>query len=145
MHSHIAALPEESPLRISAITLGEIEYGHRAEAKGPPLPIQKQFHRFVRNIDPMVLRVGEHTAEHYGILRAALFEKYAPKDAKRKIKRPEQLIDPITSKELGIQENDLWICAQALEHRLVLVTHDKKMVRLHELAPELEIEDWASL
>jgi len=55
-----------------------------------------------------------HTANTYGELRSLLFDKYAPNDKRKKNLRPEQLVDPITSLELGIQENDLWIAAQAI-------------------------------
>jgi len=61
--------------------------------------------------------------------------------------RPEQLIDPITSRELGIQENDLWLCAQAVAHDMVLVTNDK-MLRIREVSedmqPVLRIQNWAN-
>ena len=60
--------------------------------------------------------------------------------------RPEQLIDPITSRELGIQENDLWLCAQAVAHDMVLVTNDT-MRRIREVSqgmqPALLIQNWA--
>jgi predicted nucleic acid-binding protein len=59
--------------------------------------------------------------------------------------RPEQLIDPITSKELGIQENDLWLCAQAVGHGMVLVTNDA-MCRIREVSqdmrPALLMQNW---
>ena len=70
------------------------------------------------------------------------FEKYAPNVKRRRGLRPEQLIDPVTSQELGIQENDLWIAAQALEYNLVLVTNDK-MERIRDVCEELQIENWA--
>ncbi len=79
----------------------------------------------------------------YGDLRARLFEKFAPKKRRRKGLRPEELIDPVTAKELGIQENDLWIAAQAIERNLVLVTNDA-MARIQEVASELKVEDWAA-
>ena len=59
--------------------------------------------------------------------------------------RPEQLTDLSTSLELGIQENDLWLCAQAVGHGLVLVTNDK-MARIREVSkgmePALLIQNW---
>ena len=61
-------------------------------------------------------------------------------------KRAEQMYDPIAARELGIDENDLWIVAQALERNLILVTSDK-MCRMHEAVAEFDpgfmIEDWA--
>ncbi len=136
----------DSPLYLSAISLGEIQYGHAADPAGAG-PVRESFVKFVRDKFPQVLRVSRHTAEPYGRIRAALFDKLGPESRKSKKKRAEQLCDPITGRELGIDENDLWIVAQAAERNLVLVTHDK-MVRIREALQESEIgvriEDWAA-
>jgi len=135
----IDALDPNTPLATSVVVLGEIEYGyesapHRREHVGKVL-------RFVQTQLPRILKVTLPTAQAYGQLRAALFDKYAPKKDRKGL-RPEQLTDPITSKELGIQENDLWIAAQALERNLVLVTDDK-MDRIRTVAQKLKLENWA--
>lgn len=142
VRSRIEALPEDAPLTISAITLGEIEYGHRALGEAGDPERERIFLEFVESRLPTILNVERHTRTSYGSLRAKLFEKYAPKERRKKGLRPEQLIDPTSSKELGIQENDLWIAAQALEHNLVLVSHDN-MTRLRKVAEELRVQDWA--
>ncbi|HEX4952396.1 MAG TPA: PIN domain-containing protein [Thermoanaerobaculia bacterium] len=139
----IASLPEASPLAISAITLGEVEYGHRALGSYGDPAEEAQFNDFISSRLPTVLNVGKHTRGPYGLLRALLFERFAPKDRRKKGLRPEELLDPTSGKELGIQENDLWIAAQALELNLVLVTNDK-MQRLREVGTELRIESWAT-
>lgn len=138
---NIDALDPDTPLVTSAVVLGEIEYGYRVA------PHDRQGYvgevlRFVQAQLPRILKVTLSTAQTYGPLRAALFKKYAPKKG-RKGRRPEQLTDPITSKILGIQENDLWIAAQALEHNLVLVTNDNKINRICAVDNELALEDWA--
>ena len=55
------------------------------------------------------------------------------------------MIDPISSLALTIQENDLWLCAQAAGHRMVLVTNDK-MHAIHGVSkgmePSLLIQNW---
>ncbi len=136
----------DAPLYISAISLGEIQYGHAAEPAGAG-PVRENFVKFVREKFPQVLRVSRHTAEPYGRIKAALFDTFGPKSRKSKKKRAEQLCDPTTGRELGIDENDLWIVAQAAERNLVLVTHDK-MVRIRAALQESEIgvriEDWAA-
>ena len=92
---------------------------------------------------PQILPITHHTANHYGTLRARLFNKFAPSAKKGKSQRPEQLRDPVSGRELGIQENDLWIAAQAIERNLVLVSNDK-LARIREVvAEELSIKDWA--
>jgi tRNA(fMet)-specific endonuclease VapC len=84
-----------------------------------------------------------NTIGYYGSIRARVFEKYAPREKRRRGLRPEQLIDPVTSHELGIQENDLWLAAQAVEFNLVLVTNDA-MQRLQDTCNELRVENWAT-
>ena len=138
----IGGLPEHVLMTISAITLGEIEYGHRALGEKIDREKEDAFLQFIGHRLPMTLDVGKHTRIAYGALRARLFDRYVPSPRKKGL-RPEQLVHPVTALELGIHENDLWIAAQALEHNLVLVTHDK-MAHLQEVAEELRLEDWAS-
>lgn len=134
------SLDPAAPLRISAVAWGEIEYGHRCVSPSDT-PIQTQFRRFLETRLPHVLDVRKTTAMYYGQLRAKLFGKFAPRGKKKGL-RPEQLVDPLTAAELGIQENDLWMAAQAMEHNLVLVTHDR-MTRIREVLRDLlDIEDW---
>jgi len=137
----IHRLPDGTPIRISAVTLGEIEYGHRAVSPDDT-PVQVSFKQLLAERFPTVLPLRETTTIYYGAWRARLFEKFGPKK-----KRPEQLVDPVTGRELGIDENDLWIAAQAMEHKLVLVTHDiRSMKRLRDVMDDelrVEFEDWA--
>ena len=131
----IAERPQESPLAISAITLGEIEYG-LAVAPEQYATLSGELHAFVDDRFPMVLNISKTTRTYYGTLRARLFERYAPRGKRRLGLRPEQLVDPVTSYELGIQENDLWLAAQALELNLVLVTNDA-LQRIRDVCGEL--------
>jgi predicted nucleic acid-binding protein len=138
----IEGLPAEAPLRTSAIVVGEIEYGYRCAPEHKRAALEK-LDQLIRRGLPMIVEVTRATAETYGDLRARLFEKFAPKTARRGL-RPEQLSDPLTALALGIQENDLWIAAQAIERHFILVTNDQ-MRRIREIAPEpeLAVEDWA--
>jgi tRNA(fMet)-specific endonuclease VapC len=126
---------------ISAITLGEIEYGLQV-ARIDTLK-QEAFRVFISTNLPMVLDITKATRIDYGSLRASVFEKYASNARRRRGLRPEQLIDPVTSRELGIQENDLWIAAQALEYNLVLVTNDK-MDRIRDVCEDLQVKNWTA-
>ena len=144
--AHVNALTDPDLLRTSVIVLGEIDYGHRAESPRRNTSIQQTYREFVARRIPIAYDVGKATTLYYGPLRARLFEKFAPKRKKGKKLRPEQLKDPVTALELGIDENDLWLAAQALERNLVLVTHDK-MKRIQEVLGgdfRLRIEDWAA-
>ncbi len=131
-------------LLVSVITLGEIEFGHRVNLSANP-NVQTDYLRFVNEQLPVRLEVTEEATAFFGEIRKRLFDTYAPGDKRRSQMRPEQLIDPITSKELGIQENDLWLCAQAVGHGMVLVTNDG-MCRIREVSrgmqPVLLIQNW---
>ena len=136
------AIDPHSPLRISAISLGEIEYGHRC-VSAADTAIQLTFKEFVATRLPRVLTVDRSTSVHYGQIRARLFRKFAAKNDRKSL-RTCQLVDPVTERSLGIQENDLWIAAQASEFNLVLVTHDR-MERIRDVASDLlVVEDWAA-
>lgn len=137
----------DSPLYVSAITLGEMEYGHARNPGGAGTK-RDEFIAFVRRRLPQILDVSRHTAEPFGRIRAKLEERYPPKGGwpTGKKRRPEKLYDPVAARELGIDENDLWITAQAVERNLVLVTSDK-MSRIREtvcdLYPNFRFENWA--
>lgn len=138
----IEALPEQAPLWISAITLGEVEYGCRVSAK-PDKERQEEFSQFINARFPHVAPIDRLATAVYGELRAKLFSEFAPKQRKHR-KWPEELIDPSSGKTLGIQENDLWIAAQAIQFNFTLVTNDNKMImRLRKVSPDLRFENWA--
>lgn len=138
---HLQNLASGSKLGISVITWGEIAYGHKARST-KELPVQAEYLEFIRSKGPKTFGIDIHTANKYGEVRALLFEKL-PNVSKRKL-RPEQAIDPVTSKELGIDENDLWIVAQAITRNLMLVTNDK-LSRIREVVgDDLKIKNWAT-
>ena len=125
------SLEHKPRLLVSVVTLGEIEFG-RCVQTGDFAAKQEAYIRFVQQELPAKLELTEDAVAAYGEMRGRLFNKYAP-GAKRKRKtRPEQLTDPISSLPLTIQENDLWLCAQAVGHGMVLVTNDK-MHAIHEV------------
>ena len=131
-------------LLVSVITLGEIEFGHRVNSSPDP-DVQSQYLKFIREKSPVCLEVTEDAVAAYGELRCRLFNECAPGDKRRPKMRPEQLVDPATSKELKIQENDLWLCAQAVGHGMVLVTNDamRPIRKVSQgMQPLLLIQDW---
>ena len=133
-----------SRLYISVVSLGEIEYGHRV-AENPDSAKQAAYNNFVREQCPVAHEVTKHVAEQYGEMRAWLFDHSAPNKKKSKKMRAEELVNPTTGKELGIDENDIWIAAQAKTHNLVLVTHDSRGnfgKMLNHFSKELTVEDW---
>ncbi|MCL1473592.1 PIN domain-containing protein [Argonema antarcticum] len=77
--------------------------------------------------------IDETTASLYGNLKAAVFDRYAPKD------KAQRRRTNIT--QLGIGENDLWIAAVALQHQLTLVTADGDFQRIQAVQP-FNLESW---
>ena len=134
----------DSPLFVSAITLGEIEFGHNLEPAGDGAK-REAYKSFLQNQLPLILQVSRHTGEPYGRIKGKLAKRFPPKGGWTKRKKVEQLYDPVAGRELGIDENDLWIVAQAVERNLVLVTSDK-MTRICQTVCEVyagfRVEDW---
>ena len=108
---------------ISAVSLAEVEYGLSLVPSGVQEPAN-----FRRATDMYkVLPIDRHTAEVYGSIRADLFRAYAPRDRRDRFasRYVEDLRERTSGKELGIQENDLWIVSVAVEYNLIFVTGDR--------------------
>lgn len=135
--SKVEQLDRTSQIFLSSIVWGEAIYGAKAN-KTDKFDF-KSYSNFIHKSKPVILPINGNVSEVYGELRALLFEKYIRKG---KNKHPEQLIDPVTATEIGIEENDLWIVAQAMAYNLTLITNDK-MRRIFSIVPkELEYEIW---
>ncbi|HUW57447.1 MAG TPA: PIN domain-containing protein [Planctomycetota bacterium] len=131
----------ETRVFVSVVTLAEIRYGYKLHENvddNRRQAIEKELSRFP------LLDVDKHTAGPYSTLKAALFREYAPRDRKGKVKAkwPEDLLDRTTAKSLGIQENDLWIAAVAVQYNLALVTCDRMnriVAAIHEVYPDFSL------
>ncbi len=131
---------------ISSITWGEIEFGYQWQTKKDD-SLETQFRQFISDITPIEFKIDKHVTREYGRIRAMLFEKSGLlKGKKINGRRPEQLIDHVTSRELRIQENDLWIVSQAITRDFTLVTNDRASLRpiLDVVGGKLHIENWAT-
>ena len=133
----IAQLDKTSKIFLSSIVWGEMIYGAKANKSFDFESYSKFIHK---RSEPLILPIDRHVSNVYGELRASLFEKFIQKG---KNKRPEQLIDPETATKIGIQENDLWIVAQAVTHNLIFITNEK-MHRIFTITPkEFKHEIWS--
>lgn len=140
--AHIRGV-SEAHLHISVVSLGEIEYGESRPRRRSPVDEQsgREYLAFVHEQFPFPLDIRRSTASIYGEVRGLLFGKYA---GRKRSLRPEQLVDPDTALMLGVQENDIWIVSQALEHNLVLVTGDKMTHLMGVVGPRLRVENWTA-
>lgn len=141
VRSRLAALGDVS-ISVCAITIAEVLYGLCVSPS-----IDRQRHDAVRQALQQyhVWDVDRHTAGVYAPIRGRLFELYAPRDRKGRLttKQPEDLLDRTTGKELGIQENDLWIVSVAVQYDLCFLTGDKKMRRILDVAKDIHGYDRA--
>jgi predicted nucleic acid-binding protein len=139
---HADTLDSGSVLGISAVTFGEIEFGWQWVGSARD-GLGLAYRQFVERRNPKLFEVDRHTAIEYGRLKASLCDTYMPRNERNHACRLSQLVDPVTSERLGVDENDLWIAAQAIVRDLALITNDKLM-RIREIAGDrLYIENWA--
>ncbi|MFH2045649.1 MAG: type II toxin-antitoxin system VapC family toxin [Pseudomonadota bacterium] len=147
LREKLESLPKNARILLSPVTAGEVEYGIRV---GPFADPHKEKYKQLAGIltrYPCLTIDCDIARQHYSLLRAKLYDKYAPRRKKGQSagkKRIEEWKDPTTSKELQIQENDLWITAVALAYNLILVTDDA-MSPIHEISGgdiEIEFENW---
>ena len=131
VRSALAALDSNAPQLVSAITIGELRFG---------LALSRAAGRRLAHIEACIERteehplaeVGRHTAEAFGYVKSSVALRRI--DIQRRIPRwVEAWSDRVTGQLLQIDENDLWIAAQAVERNLVVVTSDADFA--HVIAP----------
>jgi tRNA(fMet)-specific endonuclease VapC len=122
IRQRLASLDEAS-ISICTISLAEVEYGLLISPAA-----DSRRHAAVRSAMSQykIWNIDRHTSAVYAELRAELFKQFSPR-SKRGIltkKHPEELLDETTARELGIQENDLWIVSVAIQYDLRFITKD---------------------
>lgn len=142
----INSLPDDTVIKISCISVGEIEFGGNLFLRGRDHAALADFEMWMRKKFPKgrILTLTDHTGACYGKLKARLRESFSLPDQEN---NPEHWFSPTVATVLGIEENDLWIAAQAIEHQLVLVSRDKmEAIRSAAEAEDLyrlRYEDWS--
>jgi len=134
----VKAIPDDDLIYISAITIGEIEYAHTNIASQPEE--QAKFREWIaKTFEIPELVVSKDTGWEYAAFRRMLFSKFD-----RKGKYAENCEDCLGSK-VGVDENDLWLVAQAKERNLTFVTIDG-MSHIKEVVGDLvAIEPWSDV
>jgi len=119
----------DAPAATCVIVQGELVF--MAHKSDHPSANAQRVSQFLRGIE--VLPLDRDTADRYGELKAAVIERFGPREKARR-KRTRLA-------ELGFQENDLWIAAVAQRHGLTLVTADSDFARLSRLS-DIAVENW---
>lgn len=136
----IAALPTGSDLYVSAIVLAEIEFGINVATMVSKQRFAQLDQMLTQARQQFVLDVSKQTARVYAEIKAKLAHQFLASTLRRN--RPtyvEDWIDRATGKALAIDENDLWLCAQAKERDLVLLTAERRMLRIRDADPDVRI------
>jgi predicted nucleic acid-binding protein len=135
----LATFDPAAPQLVSAVTIGELRFGLAlSRAAGRPLAHIEAC--IERTEEHPLAEVGRHTAEAFGHVKSSVALHRV--DIRRRIPRwVEAWSDRVTGQLLQIDENDLWIAAQAVERNLVIVTSDPDFTRIIAPAvPELRVQ-----
>ncbi len=125
---------------VSAVSIGEIRTGVATVQK-----IHGRTPTHASNVlaaaqARMLLSINTQVAITYGDLKAAMVSTFMPKASRNKPPAHlEDWIDHATGKRLGINENDLWICAQGFERDLLVLTCDGDFMRVQAAEPRLAV------
>ena len=86
---------------------------------------------FIENIT--VIDINRKVFDTYGLIKAKIFARFAPKNKKQRRKYKFE--------KIGIPENDLWIAATAIAYNAIIVSSDKDFKRILDVV-ELQLESW---
>lgn len=135
----VAALPLESAQLVSVMTIGELRFGLAlSRAVGQPLTHIEAC--LARTEEHPLAQITQHTADAFAMVKSSV--ALARLDVQRRIPRwVEGWIDRVTGQQLQIDENDLWIAAQALERNYVVLTSDRDFTQVIAPAvPDLRVQ-----
>jgi predicted nucleic acid-binding protein len=135
----LAALDPSAPQLISAVTIGELQFG-LALSRAAGRPIAHIEACIERAEEHPLAEIGRHTARAFGHVKSSVALQRV--DIQRRIPRwVEAWSDRVTGQLLQIDENDLWIAAQAVERNFVVMTSDPDFARVIAPAvPELRVQ-----
>jgi tRNA(fMet)-specific endonuclease VapC len=134
----IAALEPNAPQIVSVITIAELRFGLAlSQAAGQPLAHIEACIELAE-LHPLA-EISRHTSHAYAHMKSSIAQQRL--DIRRRIPRwVEGWTDRVTAQLLQIDENDLWIAAQAVERNYVVVTSDQDFTRVIVPAvPDLRI------
>lgn len=116
-------------LATCVIVQGELIFmAEKSEQKQQNLAHVNNFIQYLR-----IYLTDETTAAIYGQLKAAVINQFAPKE---KSKRRKTKI-----RDIGFDDNDLWIASIAIQHNLILVSADSDFNRIQTVR-DLPVETW---
>jgi predicted nucleic acid-binding protein len=116
LRAKLAALTPPVMIRVCTVTLGEIEFGHRA-TRTTNQGVRDEYTAWINDVIlPHALPVSVNTRLYYAMILEDIWKK---NPAGAKVKTEVRLAD------LGVDINDVWAVAVAWEHGLTFCTTDK--------------------
>lgn len=128
----LESLPTGTQVRASVITLGEVEAGHQTTRTTNQRRRDEWTEQLNAQFLPEALHITPATRHTYAQIVSGILRAHP--------KKPNRRTEFHLVKQ-GVDINDVWIAASALEHGLTLVTTDH-MDCIREAAPHLKIECW---
>jgi len=135
----INSLPSDAPKFVSAVTIGELQYGIRLAELAGSIHLTEYRARLTVIRKYALMPLTHHTADEYANLKSRLASQVLRKARSKMPRWIEDWIEKGSGKKLQIDENDLWICAQAKERDLTVMTNDDDMRRLATLDGVLRV------
>lgn len=124
----VAILDSAAPQYLSPVSLAETAFGTLLAEAFQTTDAQRLKRVLAEAETYGVLPITRNTAPVYARLKTDLAKCYLAKASRKDRPRwVEDWVDKTAGKKLQVDENDLWMCAQAKERNLVLVTADDKM------------------
>lgn len=121
-------------LYLSSVTVGEVETGHAGVGQKDKTK-QAEFRKWMKlTFGPRLVVIDKSVGETYGLLKAKCCAKY-------KKTKPELWVST-SGFSLGIQENDLWLVAQAMTFDLTFITTDAMCQIKKAVGNSANIEYW---
>lgn len=131
--SKLSSFRDPPIIRVSTITLGEIEAGHRM-TRTTNATRRDEFTAWLNEVLlPHALPVSATTRVYYAEILGSIWKNHPP--ASNRVRTEKHILD------LGVDINDVWTAAVALEHGLTLVTRDE-MRCIRDATPSLAFDSW---
>ena len=119
----------DTPISTCSVVIGELFFGaYKSDQTQLNIQLIEQFLNKMH-----VYQTDNDTARIYGRIKAGIIDYFGPKDRnQRRIARIEKM---------GFRDNDIWISAVAIKHKLTVVSADSDFQRL-KLIEDLSVETW---
>lgn len=129
-----------APIYVSDVALAEMRYGIQLYEMATGVSLANAAAMIASAQQFPRMEVTRHTLTEYAELKSILAIYYLPNVTKQFRRRyVEDWIDKFTGKALHVDDNDLWICTQARETNLTVITGDRRMEVINKADPSVKL------